>query len=180
MIRSLSLCFVAAIVACAPAPAPAVVTPELLDHAPRYRLVSPRGTDLASIKDFSAAVQQELALRGMLLAAPWETPTLQVSIASTAVRVRYEPAFAAGPTMQRAGCSGASYDSGHCTPLDGPSLVPSQGNYLTGEDFSLRIQEIGSGSVLFDRSALAPAPARGIPMYRYRLLAKQVLGGFSL
>jgi hypothetical protein len=72
--------------ACAPAPNPnAVITPALLEHAPRYRLVfdqrSSEGVSAKVVDQAGLLLQEELAARGFLLAAPWETATVEFKYA---------------------------------------------------------------------------------------------------
>src|SRR5689334_14232125 len=72
--------------ACAPATSPdAVITPELIESAPRYRLIyQARGEETVSAKvvdQVQLFLQRELANRGYLAAAPWEEPTVEVRFA---------------------------------------------------------------------------------------------------
>ena len=180
MRRALIPSLLLAAAACAPAPRPVAITPEFLDHAPRYQLVSPERAEADSVVGLTMAVQQELAQRGMLLAAPWETATYQVSVGASEGS---QPYRTTGPMMAMnvdSHCAGPNFDAGHCTALDGPTLIPASAERQSVWVVSIRIREIASGKEVFGRAGVAPRSRSGVPAYQLRVLTKQILGGFAL
>lgn len=179
MKRILGLSFLLSAVACAPAPRQVVLTPELLDHAPRYVLLAPQGSDSATVQEMAQVLQQELAERGMLLAAPWEAPTLQVILASRESAVPYNGGMSIIPVANRGICVDASADTGHCTPLDGPRITPQSPSMIPVVEIALQIRQIASGDVVLARRMTAGRAVSGIPIYQARYLVKEALGSFT-
>lgn len=111
--------------ACAPATSPeAVITPELIESAPRYRLVyQARGEEIVSAKvvdQVQLFLQRELATRGYLAAAPWEEPTVEVrfavaELAATQLTGPSQPQMAPNPchtdTREADGCAHSVWDN---------------------------------------------------------------------
>jgi hypothetical protein len=74
--------------ACVPSVPPStVLTPAIIASAPRYRLVyaAPNSGEVSPklLQQVEFILQDELAARGYLLAAPWEEPTLEVHFTLT-------------------------------------------------------------------------------------------------
>lgn len=166
---------------CVPAQAPAVISPAHLDAATRYRLVliAPEGSKPdQTIRQFGAQVERVLAERGMVAAAEWETPTLQVTVAGRWVSIASAP-----PTNfnMRYGstCAGANWDAGHCTPLDMAPLVPSSGSSTEAMALGLQVRDLGSGNVLVQHF-IGEVPASGeVPAETARVHVLRALGTFG-
>ena len=125
--------------ACAPATRSDEIPPAAIEQGPRYRLVyvnlgSP-SVDSKVINEVGLVIQQELAHKGLLRAAPWETPTLVVRYALRGasedrfdVRTNGTPLDVSDAGMVQpvsyshstSGCDGSRESMGHCSALDAP------------------------------------------------------------
>lgn len=176
---SFSLLLLAA--GCAPAPAPVVITPALLDSAPRYRmvLIAPQGGKPDQvIREFSAQVERVLAERGMVAAAEWETPTLQVTVAARWVSVTNTPGTNFN-VRYGGSCAGSNWDAGHCTPLDMAPLTPASGYSTDALALGLQVRDLGTGRVLVQRPIGEVMSKGGVPAEVARVNVLQALGTFG-
>lgn len=142
--RHLSLVslLVATVVACAPASRSAEIAPATIAEGPRYRLVyvtlGSATVEQKVVDEVGVVIQQELAQKGFLLAAPWEEPTLIVRYSLRGENHERFDVRSGGTVLDvtndgsvqpvsysrtYSGCDGSKESKGHCSALDAP--IPS-------------------------------------------------------
>ena len=131
--------FVVTVMACAPATRPAEISPEAIEGGKRYQLVyvtlGSASVDRKVVDEVGVEIQQELAHKGLLLAAPWETPTLLVRYSLRgATEERFDVRSSGTPfdvgdagsvmpvsySRTYSDCDGSKESTGHCSALDAP------------------------------------------------------------
>ena len=163
----------ALLAACAPAAQNAEISSTTLEQGERYRLVfvtlGSTTTDQKVIDQVGLVIQQELAGKGLLLAAPWETPTLTVRYGMRGADLdRFDVRSGGTPfdvgrggTVQpvsytrssgASDCDGSAESRSHCSALDGvsgfPELVTAPTTHRI-RSLALEIREIASDRIIW-------------------------------
>jgi hypothetical protein len=148
---------------------PAEITPATLESGPRYQLtyvtLGSNDVDPKVVDQVAYSIQQELASRGLLLAAPWETPTLEVRFGLRGTNTERfdvrQDGFTNAPAMLirtqpitysrlSSDCDGSPESKTHCSEFDAASplaLSSAASSLQRRRTLGVEIRDIGTPHV---------------------------------
>lgn len=184
--------------ACAPASRSVEIPPATMEGGPRYELVyvslGSASVDRRVVDEVGVELQQELAHKGLLLAAPWETPTLVVRYALRgASEERFDVRTGGTPldvsdggmvqpvsySRTYSGCDGSKESMGHCSALDAPTpMMPLvSATHQQRRSLRLEIRKVSSDEVVWANARSDDGEWTRARILRVRPLVQAALTG---